>query len=673
MDNKIGSIDNDGNITSNDIGDFNNMTEPSGTIQETNSYDTTSYNSDFDSTTNSDEEFDVFGNSKPAKKRFSINKKLIVIPIAILLIIIMAIILFVQSSNKYTVKTKNLTIKVKETEEIEVSGKEKILSKLTYSSEDKKIAKVDDDGKITGVSIGTTTIYVGINGKKSNKITVKVETNKEELVLKETDITLSKDETYQLAVKNVLDDDIFSWSSNNENVATVDQEGLITGIHAGTATITVKESDGRSVSTKVTVTSDETLIENISLEAKTIAIGEKVALKPAIYPANGLSILTWKSSKENVVEIDEKGVITGISDGTATITVTTHNGKKATAKITVDKTLPASIKLNGCTGGVVIGTPVTLGIVYSPDTAKSTITWASSNTSIATVSNGKVTGKAVGTVKITATTKNGKTATCTLKVSPTAVSSLKASPTSVSLDQGATKTISLTFTPSTAKQYYTVSWKSSNKNIATVDSTGKITGVNPGTATITATAGGKSAKVSVTVNATAVTSIEMTGCQSTVEAGKVVTLTAKALPTTAKNATIKWASSDTNIATVSNGKVTTKKDGVVVITASTANGKTATCSMTVTKPSITSLLLSESSVSLKVNGSKKINATTNLNSTNFKKYYTMSWRSSNPDIVSVTPSSTNSLSATLKGLKKGGATIYATVGGRAVSMQVTVS
>lgn len=670
MNNKIGSIDNDGNIISE--GDFNSETE-SDTFLENESHDTMSYNSDSDSKTDSDEEFDVFGNSTPKKEKNKINKKLIFIPIAILIIVIMAIILFMQSSNKYTIKTKNLTIKVKETAEIEVSAKEKVLKKLTYSSDDENIALVDDNGTVTGVSVGTTTIYIGVNGKKTNKLTVKVLTNKEELILDETNISLEKGVTYPLVVKNVLDDDVFSYSSNNENVVTIDETGVMTGIHAGTATVKVQESDGRSVSTKVTVTSDEVLIENISIDAQTIAIGEKVTLKPTISPKNGLSILTWQSSKESVVKVDEKGVITGVSAGTATITVSTHNGKKATAKVTVDGSLPASIKLTGCSGSVVIGTPITLGVKYSPDTAKSTITWASSNTSIATVSNGKVSGKAIGSVKITATTKNGKTASCSLKVVATAVTSLKVSPTSVSLDQGATKTASVTFTPSSAKQYYTVSWKSSNTSIATVDANGKITGVNPGTATITASAGGKSAKISVTVNATAVSNVEMTGCQSTVEAGSTLTLTATALPSTAKNKTIKWSSSDTTIATVSSGKVTTKAVGVVTITASSSNDKTATCKITVTTPAITSLTIDSSSVSLSVNGSKKITAQTNLSTTNFKKYYTMSWVSSNPDIVSVTPSSSNSLSATLKGLKTGGATIYATVGGRTQSIQVTVS
>jgi len=679
MDGKIDSIDNDGNITSTSLDEFDSMNTSVSMEEnlEKNNYETT-YNSEFNMKNEIDDEFqndkqeeyDVFGNSKQPKKEF--NKKILLIPIILLIIIILVIFIFIKSSNKFTIENKNIIIKVKETEEIEVKAKEKVKKKLTYSSGDTKIATVDDDGTIKGVSIGNTTIYVGINGKKTSKINVKVETNKEELVLKESNIKIKKDENYQLEVKNVLEDDVFEWISNNENIVTVDQQGILTGIHGGTTTVVVKEKDGRKVSTKVTVISDEVLIDKISLESKTIAIGEKIALVPVIEPANSLSILSWKSSKESVVEIDEKGVITGLSEGTSTITVQSHNGKKATAKITVDKKIPASISMSGCNGSVTIGSPITLTTNLKPDTASSKITWISSNSDIATVSGGKVSGKAVGKVTITAKTANGKTATCNLSVTPTAISSIKASITNVTLDQQETKKVSITISPSSASKYYKVSFKSSNTNIAKVSSDGTITGVNPGSATITATVGGKSVKINVNVNASNVTSIKMTGCQSSMEAGKRITLTAQALPTTAKDTGISWSSSDTAIATVSRGNVTAKKAGVVTITAKTANGTTATCKINVTKPAITKLSLSEKSITLSVGSSKSITATTNLTTTEFNKFYIMSWKSSNTLAVTVTPNSTNSLKVTIKGVKKGSSTVHATVGGKSITLQVVV-
>lgn len=671
MDNKIGSIDNDGNVTSNTYEDFND--DMTSSITETNSYDTSSYDSGNKIIEETNEEFDVFGNSKEEKEKKPIGKWPLFAAIGIvLLVIILILVMTISSANKYTVETKNVEIKVKETEEIEVKAKDKVKNKLTYKSEDKKIAKVDGDGTITGVSVGKTTIYVGINGKKTHAIKVRVETNKEELVLKESNITIAKGEPYQLQIKNVLEDDVFEWTSNNELIAEVDQNGVVTGIHGGTTTIVVRESDGRKVSAKVTVTSDEVLIEKMSLEPQTIAIGEKVQLKPTVYPSDALTILKWKSSKESVVEVDENGVVTGIAAGTSTITAESHNGKKVTAKITVDPKLPASIKLSGCTGGIAIGTPVKLEVEYSPDTAKSTITWTSSNTNIATVSGGKVTGKAVGNVVITAETKNGKKATCKLKVNAMAVQSIKLSTTNFTLDQEATKKLSVSFTPSKAEDFYTVTWKSSNTKVAKVANDGTVTGIGPGTAKITASAGGKSATATVTVNATSVTGIQLDGCISTIEAGDSFKLTARITPTTAKNKTITWSSSNSTIASVSSGTVSAKKAGTVTITATSNNGKKATCTVVVTNPPITELELSETSVKLKVGESVTITAETNLTSTNFKKYYTMKWTSSNSAAATVTPNSTNSLKATIKGVAKGATTIHVTVGSINKTIQVVV-
>jgi len=670
MDNKIGSIDNDGNVTSNTYDDYNDMTSPTN---ETSSYDTESFDVGNKIVEDSHEEFDVFGNSKEEKEKKPIGKWPLFVAIGIILLIIILILVITTSSgNKYTVKTKSVELKIKETEEIEVTGKQKVKAKLTYTSEDKKIAKVDSDGTITAVGIGKTTIYVGINGKKTHAIKVEVETNKEELVLKESNVTINKGEPYQLAVKNVLEDDVFEWISNNELIAEVDQNGVVTGIHGGTTTIIVRESDGRKVSARVTVESDEILIEKMTLEPQTIAIGEKVQLKPTVYPTGALTLLKWKSSKESVVEIDENGVITGVAAGTSTITAESHNGKKVTAKITVDEKLPASIELSGCTGGIAIGTPVKLEVEYSPDTAKSTITWTSSNTNIATVSGGKVTGKAVGNVVITAETKNGKKATCSLKVNAMAVQKIDLSATNIALDQGATKKVSVDFEPSKAEDFYTVTWKSSDSNIAKVASDGTITGVNPGTATITASAGGKSAKVTVTVNATAVTSVELDGCVNAIEAGDTFTLTGRVLPTTAKNKTLTWSTSNSTIATVSGGKVTAKKGGTVTITATSNNGKKATCVVTVTNPPVTEVELPENSIKLKVGESKTITATTNLSSTNFNKYYQMNWKSSNDAAATVTVNSTNSLKATIKGVAKGATTIHVTVGTINKTIQVIV-
>lgn len=658
--------------------DMNNMMMPN----DNNYTDGSSgYNDGFGTNNNNNnnnnyygnEEFDVFGNSEPEKRSF--NKKLLLIPVALVVIVIIIILLMTSSNNKYTVKTKTISMKVKETEAIKIEAKDKVKKKITCSSKDSSIASVNSNCVVTGESVGNTIIYVGVNGKKTNKVTVRVDTNKEELALKEDNITVKKDETQKLELTTVLEEDVFTWTSNNEDVATVDENGVVTGVHGGTATIVVRESDGRSVSARVTVESDEILIENITIPDKVIAISEKVTLKPTVIPEKALKILKWESSKETVATVDENGVVTGIGEGEATITVTTHNNKKATAKITVDGSLPSSIKITNCTGGISIGTPLDLGTELEPSDAKSTITWSSSNNSIATVSGGKVNAKNTGKVTITATTKNGKKATCKLTASAMGVNAISVSPSSVSLDQGATRKISVTFNPSNAKNYYKVSWSTANSKIATVNSSGEVKGVNPGTTTITAKAGGRSAKVTVTVNASSVTSVKMSGCVKTAEVNQTMSLSATASPSSAKNKTITWKTSDSKVATVSGGKVSFKDVGTVTITASTANGKKATCKVTVKIPSITKLTASSSNVKVKKGSSTTIRITTNLNLTQFKRYYGhLNYKVANTGYIKVnSKTSDNPLEIQITGLVAGSTTLTLGVGNKTVKITVTVT
>ena len=618
------------------------------------------------------EEFDVFGNSEPEKRSF--NKKLLLIPVALVVIAIIVVLIMTSSNNKYTLKTKTISMKVKETEAIKIDAKDKVKKKITCSSKDSSIASVNSNCVVTGESVGNTIIYVGINGKKTNKVTVRVDTNKEELAFKEENITVKKDETYKLELATVLEEDAFTWSSNNEDVATVDENGVVTGVHGGTATIVVRESDGRSVSTRVTVESDEILIDNITIADKIIAIDEQVTLKPIITPENGLSILKWESNKESIATVDENGVVTGISEGEATITVTTHNNKKATAKIKVDGSLPSSIKITNCTGGISIGTPLTLGTELSPSDAKSTITWTSSNSSIATVSGGKVNAKSTGKVKITATTKNGKSASCTLTAKAMGVSAISVSPSSVSLDQGATRKITVSFNPSNAKNYYKVTWSTANSKIATVNSNGEVKGVNPGTTTITAKAGGRTAKVTVTVNASSVTKVTMSGCLTTAEVNQTMSLSATASPSSAKNKTITWTTSNSSVATVSGGKVSFKDVGTVTITASTANGKKATCKVTVKIPSITKLTASSSNVTVRKGYSTTIRITTNITLAQFKRYYGhLNYKVANTGYIKVnSKTADNPLEIQISGLVVGSTTLTFGAGSKTVKITVTV-
>ena len=170
----------------------------------------------------------------------------------------------------------------------------------------------------------------------------------------------------------------------------------------------------------------------------------------------------------------------------------------------IDVVKPTSITLNQSSVSVLEAESTTVTATIAPSNATSkTVTWTSSNTAVATVSGGKITGVAPGTATITAKTTNGLTATVKVTVSenpniirPTGVS---VSPTSLTLTEGDTYTVSATVTPSNATNK-TVTWSSADTSVATVSSSGVVTAVAEGSTTITATtSNGYTAKVAVTV------------------------------------------------------------------------------------------------------------------------------------------------------------------------------
>ena len=170
----------------------------------------------------------------------------------------------------------------------------------------------------------------------------------------------------------------------------------------------------------------------------------------------------------------------------------------------------------------------------------------------------------------------------------TPVTGVTVEPTSKAIAVGEETQLTATVTPEDAS-IKTVTWSSSNTSVATVDSTGKVTGVSAGTATITVTTtdGGKTATCEITVGEVAVTGITLDKESALVEVGRTVQLTATVTPENVTNKNVIWTSSNENVARVVNGEVTGYEEGTVTITAITEDGgKTATCSVTVTAPVI---------------------------------------------------------------------------------------
>ena len=211
------------------------------------------------------------------------------------------------------------------------------------------------------------------------------------------------------------------WTSSNPNVATVNNNGLVTGRSSGTSTITCTTTDGSNLSTSCTITVAQ-LITSISMQGSLeMNTGNTYRLSVSISPASATGkSLKWNSSNGNVATVSSDGTVTAKSPGTANITCVTTDGSKKSATCTVTvKQGVTGITLNKTSATIGVGNSTQLTANVSPSNATNkSVKWSSSNTGVATVNgNGQVTGVGVGTTTITCRSSDGNaTASCTVTV-----------------------------------------------------------------------------------------------------------------------------------------------------------------------------------------------------------------------------------------------------------------
>ena len=472
---------------------------------------------------------------------------------------------------------------------------------VTWKSDNEAVATVDANGVVTAIAVGeaniTATTTDGTNLSASCKVTV-IPTLAETITLNQTAVSLKATETAELSV-NILPatttNKAVTWKSQNEAVATVDANGVVTAIAVGETTITVTTADGSNLTATCKVTVVPTPAASITLNttAVTLKATETATLTTTILPATTTNkAVTWKSDNEAIATVDANGVVTAIAVGVATITATTTDGTNlsATCKVTVEQTFASSISLDKTSISLKATESETLKATILPaTTTNQAVIWKSDNEAIATVdANGVVTAHEVGVATITATTTDGTnlSASCTVNVIHTQASSITLNMTEVSLKALETAELSVEILPATTTNKV-VTWKSDNEAIATVDANGVVTAIAVGETTITATTtdgSNLSASCKVTVIPTLANSITLDKTEVSFKANETVTLTPTILPATTTNTIVVWTTTDEKVAVVdANGVVTAIGVGEATITATTTDGSnlSASCAITV--------------------------------------------------------------------------------------------
>ena len=424
----------------------------------------------------------------------------------------------------------------------------------TWSSNNAGVATITNSGIVTGISAGSATISYTVTNSNgcSTIVNYNITVNANPLVAPiQGNNSLCVGQTTTLTNATING----TWASSNTTVATINSSGVVTGVSAGTTTITYTVTNTFGCETIViySFTVHPNPIVTPIIAPSTLCVGQTATL------ANSTPNGAWGSSNPNVGTIDINGVVTAIAPGNVTFSYFVTNQFGCTTVASIVITIYANPVVDPITGPsqVCVGQTITIVNLTSGGV------WFTSDPSIATVSTiGIVTGISTGSVVISykVTNSNGCTTTVTknITVNPNPVLIQIGGPSSVCV----ANTITLSSTNNTG------TWTSSNTTVATINSSGVVTGLSAGTTTITYTetnSFGCSTSVTKTITVNPNPIVDPLTGPSQVCVGNSISLVSTCLNGV-------WSSSNTAIATVnSNGTVVGISPGIVTISYTVTN------------------------------------------------------------------------------------------------------
>ncbi len=297
---------------------------------------------------------------------------------------------------------------------------------VKWRSSDATVASVNSKGRVVGVSFGTAEIYAELSNGEICSCTVNVIARAESLSLDTKNLAMNVGTEYQvnaIIMPSYTEEttDKCTWSSTDTSVATVDENGLISAVGVGSCIINCKISDEFISKCIVNVKLPAESVE-ISAEKSSIYVGGSVTLKAELTPQDTTDTVEWSSSDAGIATVTSNGVVKGVSGGTAVITLKVTNevtGESVSAEFAVVVMVKADkITLSQSSISMKVGSYNSLTFTLSPSDSSDTITWYSSDESVAEVrSDGLITAKGAGECYVCVETGSGCTARCRVSVS----------------------------------------------------------------------------------------------------------------------------------------------------------------------------------------------------------------------------------------------------------------
>jgi uncharacterized protein YjdB len=520
-------------------------------------------------------------------------------------------------------------------------------------------ATVSNTGLVTAVSAGTTTITVQTadGGKTAScVVTVSAFIPVTGVTLNRTTATIATGPSNGVTLVATVfptnaTNRAFVWSSNSVN-ATVATNGRVTGVTAGSATITATTTDGNFTASCIVTVVAAVSVTGIGLDKRSVFLptAGTITLVPTIYPANASNTtINWTTSTPATATVNiSTGLVTAVAAGTTTITATTADGAKvATCLITVY--VPPFVNVTGVTlnnSSLTIepgNTPSLIATVAPTSATNKNLVWSSNSPNVTVDQSGGLKGVSPGIATITVTTENGGfKAFCTVLVNAPPV--ININPPSFTVSSGSITNITATVTrPGLANS--AITWSSSSA-IVTLPTNGSVSGgtgnttimsipvrgISNGTATISATYGGVTATATVTVF-TNVQGIRLNAGNITLSIGNTFQAIPSIIPPTSNNAAVTWSTSAASVAIVSaSGLITARGNGIATVRATTRDGnKSAIISVRVsTGP--TSVSINVHTITIARGQSYNLLATV---TPQYVSSVAVAWSSANPKIASI--------------------------------------
>ena len=471
---------------------------------------------------------------------------------------------------------------------------------VVYAATKTNVATVSEDGIITAVGKGTTEVTASLmrNGKHvgQTKVTVQVLRAVQKVTLNTVKLSVYDPDHPSVAslLKAPTENQVLvipagtavplaatctpedasskkiTYTTSDAGVARISGTSL-KAVQRGECDLTVQSAQNPEVTETFRVLVIQP-VKKITIDAgdKKVAAGSRMELDAICAPDNAsITEVTWSSKNPNIATVDESGMVTGVKKGTASIVATAADGSKVTGTVMITVTQPVtSINITQADIPVVVGRTAQAKIQVLPAEANDkTVTWSTSDTSIATVRNGQITGVKAGICTVTCTSNSNPevSATATVTVSQLVTKIVNVNdPSELTLKTGESGQLKWSVQPDDATNKG-LTFKSQAPKVATVDANGVVTAVGRGVATITATAQDASKRqgnIKVTV-IQPVTGVSMQRDLYYVQRGGASNVRAVVQPKNANNQKVIWSSADDRIASVrSNGTITGLVSGI---------------------------------------------------------------------------------------------------------------